>query len=107
LTKIQSVSGFISLGIISLCIFIGILGGNLTSVSIAVSGSYFLNFIVSGSLLMRRALDSNFFQLFKVIIKPLFLGIILSVIVILKSWKKLLSKARLINRLPETIKFKK
>ena len=85
LTKIQSVSGFISLGIISLCIFIGILGGNLTSVSIAVSGSYFLNFIVSGSLLMRRALDSNFFQLFKVIIKPLFLGIILSVIVILTN----------------------
>ena len=85
LTKIQSVSGFISLGIISLCIFIGILGGNLTSVSIAVSGAYFLNFIVSGSLLMKRALDSNFFQLFKVIIKPLFLGVILSVIVILTN----------------------
>lgn len=34
---------------------------------------------------MRRALDSNFFQLFKVIIKPLFLGIILSVIVILTN----------------------
>ena len=28
-------------------------------------------------------------------------------IITLKSWKKLLSKARLINRLPETIKFKK
>ena len=85
LTKIQSLSGIISLIVIGVCIILGMVGGTLISVSIAVSLAYLLNFVISGGLLMGRALESDFFKLLRVLIKPIIMGMVLSIIMILTN----------------------
>ena len=85
LTPIQTFNGIISLLIIGISIIIGVFMGSINTVAITVASGYIINFIVSGSILMSKALDSNFFQLFKVLIKPLILGGVMSVVLIITN----------------------
>ncbi|MDC0825632.1 lipopolysaccharide biosynthesis protein [Lactococcus petauri] len=77
LVRTQSFNGIVSLGIICISIVVGISFGSIDAVAIAVSISYIINFIISGSLLMNRALEGKFRLLVRNLVKPFILGILL------------------------------
>ena len=85
LTNIQAVNGVLSLIVIGASIILGITFGSITNVAIAVSLAYILNFIISASLLMNRALESNLFYLLKELIKPALLGIFLALVLVITN----------------------
>lgn len=80
LVRIQSFNGIVSLGIICISIIVGISFGSIDTVAIAVSISYIINFIISGSLLMSRALEGKFRLIVRNLVKPFILGILLYVV---------------------------
>ncbi|MDG6113168.1 lipopolysaccharide biosynthesis protein [Lactococcus formosensis] len=77
LVRIQSFNGLVSLGTICISIIVGISFGSIDTVAIAVSISYIINFVISGSLLMTRALEGHLSSIIRNLIKPFLLGILL------------------------------
>lgn len=77
LVRVQSFNGLVSLGTICISIIIGISFGSIDTVAIAVSISYIINFVISGSLLMTRALEGRFSLIILNLVKPFLLGILL------------------------------
>lgn len=80
LTNYLFYNSIISFFLIALFILIGIMLGNINYVALLVASSYFANMLISSRLLMRHALDGEFVEFIKIILKPLGIGVILFII---------------------------
>lgn len=69
------INGIVSMVIIVTAIIIGVAHNSIMAVSILLSISFVINYIVSFSLLMKNALLSNFFEITKCMIKPFIITI--------------------------------
>lgn len=76
LPKLQTRNGLISFGVIAASIVMGISTKSVVMVAVAVSVSYYLNFLISARMLMKQALQSQISEVFSVLKMPLLSGVI-------------------------------
>lgn len=85
LPHIQTRNGMISFVIIASAIVIGILTQSIIGVAYAVAISYIINFFVSALLLMHTGLGGKTSQLISVLIRPLLLGVVLTLLMVFSN----------------------
>lgn len=75
-TDLLLLSGVLSTGLNIIFIIIGIYLGSIYWVAAMIVISFSLNFIQTNYLLLNRALEGSILELFRVLIKPIFMGIV-------------------------------
>lgn len=83
LPKLQTRNGEISFTLIAIFICVGIISRSVVYVAIAVTISYYLNFVISAKMLMKKGLRSDFGQLAKHLVMPVLSGISCALVLIL------------------------
>lgn len=83
LPKIQTKNGKISFTLIALFICAGIMLHSVLFVAVAVSCSYYLNFLISAHLVLKYALESKLSRLLRILVLPVMSGIVSAVILML------------------------
>ncbi|MDN5372781.1 MAG: polysaccharide transporter, family [Carnobacterium sp.] len=82
-TDLLLLSGILSAALNILSIFFGIYLGNIEYVAAMIVFSFSINFLMNNYLLMYRLFDSNLLEFFKVLIKPMIMGVMQIIVFLL------------------------
>lgn len=82
-TDLLLLSGILSAALNILSIFFGIYLGNIEYVAAMIVFSFSINFLMNNYLLMYRLFESNYLEFFKVLVKPMIMGIMQIIVFLL------------------------